>query len=227
VKEFEKPGNKAKRKVSECIVKHTKQSYCAKHAKQHKHAKCTKQCKQHLTKHHPHLAKHHRLVVVACDMDRMKKEDEDKRKRQSVRQWESKKITELTDPNQFPTLVAKNTCITSDKDIKAVTRERAKLSKQVKSVALLDVVHHNDTTTSLVEVLCSAKQSGFKERARRSRWMERSLESMRRFKKEDALVDENDDDDDNDETACTNDDAARLITWTPFSTFGAKILLSQ
>jgi hypothetical protein len=128
-----------------------------------------------------------------------------------VRQWESK-ITEVIDAKQLPTLVAKNTCITSDKDIKAVTRELVKISKQVKSVDLLEVVHCNDTTTSLVEVPCSAKQSGFKERARRSRWMERSLETMRRFKKEDALVDENDDDDDN-EIAHTNDDAARwLIT---------------
>jgi hypothetical protein len=159
-------------------------------------------------------------------MDRKKKEDDDKRKKAVSAVVGAKKIAEVTDPNQFPTLVAKNTCITSDKDIKAMMRELAKLSKQVKSVALLEVVHHNDTTTSLVEVLCSAKQSGFKERARSSRLTERSLESMRRFKKEDALVDENDDDDDNDETACTNDDAARLITWTPFSTFGAKILLS-
>jgi hypothetical protein len=92
-----------------------------------------------------------------------------------------------------------------------VTRELAKLSEQVKSVDLLEVVHFNDTTTSLVEVPRSAKQSGFKERAQRLRQTERGLESVRRFKKEDALVDENDDDEDN-EIAHTNDDAGWLIT---------------
>jgi hypothetical protein len=146
-----------------------------------------------------------------CELERKKKEDDDKRKKAVSAAVGVKKITEVTDPNQLPTLVAKNVCITSDKDIKAVTRELAKLSKQVKSVDLLEVVHCNDTTSSLVEVPCSAKQSGFKERARRSRWMERGLESVRRFKEEDALVDENDDDDDNNETACTNDDAARWL----------------
>jgi hypothetical protein len=122
-------------------------------------------------------------------------------------------FTEVIDAKQFPTLAAKNTCLTSDKDIKAVMRELVKLSKQVKSVDLLQVLHHNDATTSLVEVPCSSKQSGFKQRARKSRWVQRILKSARRHKNEDLLVDECDDDAENDETACTDDDAARwLIT---------------
>jgi hypothetical protein len=38
-------------------------------------------------------------------------------------------FAEVIDAKQFPTLAAKNTCLTSDKDIKAVLRELAKLSK--------------------------------------------------------------------------------------------------
>jgi hypothetical protein len=75
------------------------------------------------------------------------------------------------------------------------------------------VPHHNDATTSLVEVPCSSKQSGFKQRARKSRWAQRILKSVRRHNNEDLLVDEHDDDAENDETAHTDDDAARwLIT---------------
>jgi hypothetical protein len=72
--------------------------------------------------------------------------------------------------------------------------ELLKLSKQVKSVDLLQVLHHNDATTSLVEVPCSSKQSGFKRRARKSRWVQRILKSVRRHKNKDLLVDEHDDD---------------------------------
>jgi hypothetical protein len=122
-------------------------------------------------------------------------------------------FAEVIDAKQFPTLAAKNACLTSDKDIKAVMRELVKLSKQVKSVALLQVLHHKDATTSLVEVPCSSKQSGFKQRARKSRWVQRILKSARRHNNEDLLVDEHDDDAENDETAHTDDDAARwLIT---------------
>jgi hypothetical protein len=39
----------------------------------------------------------------------------------------------------------------------------------VKSVDLLKVLNYNDSTT-FVEVPCSAKQSGFKQQARQSRW---------------------------------------------------------
>jgi hypothetical protein len=118
-------------------------------------------------------------------------------------------FTEVIDAKQFPTLAAKNTCLTSDKDIKAVMRELVKLSKQVKSVDLLQVLHHNDATTSLVEVPCSSKQSGFKQRAQKSRWVQQILKSVRRYKNKDLLVDEHDDDAENDETAYTDDDAAR------------------
>jgi hypothetical protein len=123
-------------------------------------------------------------------------------------------FTEVIDAKQFPTLAAKNICLTSDKDIKAVMRELVKFSKQVKSVDLLQVLHHSDATTSLVEVLCSSKQSGFKQRARKSRWVQRILKSVRRCKNQDLVVDEHDDDAENDETACTDDDATRwLITY--------------
>jgi hypothetical protein len=85
-----------------------------------------------------------------------------------------------------------------------------KLSKKVKSVELLKVLNFDDKITSLVAVPCSAKQSGFKKQARKSRWVSRLLECVRRHKEEE-LVDEVDEgnDDDNSEIAHTNDDAAR------------------
>ena len=112
-------------------------------------------------------------------------------------------------------MVAKNIVLTSDEDITPVLRDIVKLSKKVKSVDLLKVLNFNDTTTSLVLVPCSAKQSGFKKQARKSRWVYRLLECVRRHKEEE-LVDEVDEgnDDDNNEIAYTNDDAARwLITY--------------
>jgi hypothetical protein len=120
-------------------------------------------------------------------------------------------FTEAIDAKQFPTLAAKNMCLTSDKDIKAVMRELVKLSKQVKSVDLLQVMHHNDATTSPGEVPCSSKQSGFKQRARKLRWVQRILKSARRHKHKDLLVYEHDDDAENEETACTDVDAARWL----------------
>jgi hypothetical protein len=50
----------------------------------------------------------------------------------------------------------------SNKDIAVVLHDIIKLSKKVKSVDILQVVNYNDATTSIVEVPCSAKQSGFK-----------------------------------------------------------------
>jgi hypothetical protein len=115
-----------------------------------------------------------------CELDRKKKEDDDKRQKAVSVGIEVKQLSEVIDATQFPTLVAKNICITSNKDIKAVMRELAKLSKQVKSVDLLQVLHSNDTTTSLVKVACSAKESGFKQQVRRSRWAEGVLHCARR-----------------------------------------------
>jgi hypothetical protein len=120
-------------------------------------------------------------------------------------------FAEAIDAKQFPALAAKNACLTSDKDIKAVMRELVKLFKQVKSTDLPQVLRCNDATTSLVEVPCSSKQSGFKQMARKSRWVQQILKSARRrHKNKDLLVDKHDDAE-NDEIACTDDDAARWL----------------
>jgi hypothetical protein len=115
------------------------------------------------------------------------------------------------DPNDYPTLVLKNIAITSDEEITPVLREIVKLAKVVKSdsVDILKVLHLNDSTTSLVEVPCSAKQSGFKKQLRRTMWVHRILEGVRRYKSKEVLVNNDDD-----EIAYTDDDAARwLITY--------------
>jgi hypothetical protein len=57
----------------------------------------------------------------------------------------------------------------------------------MKTVDILKVVNYNDATTSLVEVPCSAKQSGFKQQARRTRWVHRILQSVRRYNAEDLV----------------------------------------
>jgi hypothetical protein len=57
-----------------------------------------------------------------------------------------------------------------DKDITCVLYDIMKLSKKVRSVDLLKVLNYNDTTTSLVEVPCCAKQMGFKKQARWSQF---------------------------------------------------------
>jgi hypothetical protein len=97
-----------------------------------------------------------------------------------------------------------------------VLRDILKLSKKVKSVDLLKVLHYNDSTTSLVEVPCSAKQSGLKKHARRSRWVHRILQCVQRYSKLELLdgIEREGGDDDDDEFAFTDDDAARwLITY--------------
>jgi hypothetical protein len=66
------------------------------------------------------------------------------------------------DPKEFPTLASKQICVQTDKEITPVLRDILKLAKKVKSSGvedLLKVLHYNDTTTSLVEVPCSARQS--------------------------------------------------------------------
>jgi hypothetical protein len=65
---------------------------------------------------------------------------------------------ELTvDPKDYPTLDSKNICLQMDTDITPVLWDIMKLSKKVRSAGLIKVLHYNDTTTSLVEVPCSAK----------------------------------------------------------------------
>jgi hypothetical protein len=122
---------------------------------------------------------------------------------------------ETIDPKDYPALDSKNICLQTDKDITPVLRDIMKLSKKVRSVDLLKVLNYNDTTTSLVEVPCSAKQSGLKKQARRSRWVQRILQYVRKYKEEELVADnEKQEDDDNEEFAYTDDDAARwLITY--------------
>jgi hypothetical protein len=153
-----------------------------------------------------------------CELERKKileANDDSIKKEQAVSvAVDIKHFEEVVDPSQFPTLVSKNISISSDKDIKAVIRDIVKLSKQVKSVDLLKCLNYNDTTTSLVEVPCSARQSGFKKQARRSNWVLRILECVRRYKEEELLVNDGDDKEDHDEIAYKDDDAARwLITY--------------
>jgi hypothetical protein len=68
-------------------------------------------------------------------------------------------------PKDYPALLSKNICLQTDKDIMPVLWDIIKLSKKVRSVDLLKVLNYNDTATSLVEVPCSAKQSGFRKQA--------------------------------------------------------------
>ena len=151
----------------------------------------------------------------ACELDQ--RERKEKTQEAVSVAVEINVFDETTDPQEYPTLFAKNIGLTSDEDITPVLREIVKLSKRIKSVDLLKVLHLNDSRTSLVEVPRSAKQSGFKKQARRTRWVHRALECVRRYNR-DELVDEGTNDNDNgmddDEVAYTNDDAARwLITY--------------
>jgi hypothetical protein len=82
----------------------------------------------------------------------------------------------------------------------------SKLSKQVKSADILKILNLNNSTTSLVEVPSSAKNSGFKKQARRTKWVLRIPESVRRYKTKDLL-----DGDDDGKITCTNDDASRWL----------------
>jgi hypothetical protein len=79
------------------------------------------------------------------------------------------KFVETISPKDYPTLDSKQICLEVDQDIAPVLCDIIKLSKKVKLVDLLKVLNYNDSTTSLVEVPCSAKQSGFKKQARQSR----------------------------------------------------------
>jgi hypothetical protein len=89
-----------------------------------------------------------------------------------------------------------------------------KLSKKVRYIGLLKVLYYNNTATSLVEVPCSVKQSGFKKQARRSQWVQRILQCVRKYKEEELVADNEKQEDDDNEFAYTDDDAARwLITY--------------
>jgi hypothetical protein len=123
-------------------------------------------------------------------------------------------FTQTIDPKEFPTLASKGICLQTDKDITPILRDVLKLTKKVKpsGVDLLKVLHYNDSTTSLVEVPCSARQSGFKKQARRSRWIHRILQCVRKYKEEELVADDEREEDD--EFAYTDNNAARwLITY--------------
>jgi hypothetical protein len=130
-------------------------------------------------------------------------------------------------PKEFPTLASKQICLQTDKDITPVLRDILKLAKKVKSsgVDLLKVLHYNDTTTSFVEVPCSARQSGFKRQARRSRWIHRILQNVRKYKEEELVADVEREED---KFAYTDDDAARwLITYLSESYPGEFVKSAQ
>jgi hypothetical protein len=126
-------------------------------------------------------------------------------------------FAEHVDPKEYPTLHSKHICLQTDTDITAVLHDILKLSKTVKSVDLLNVLHYyNDSTTSLVEIPCSAKQSDFKKQARRSRWVHHILKCVRMYSKLELLdgIEREGGDNDDDEFAFTDDDTAGwLITY--------------
>jgi hypothetical protein len=124
------------------------------------------------------------------------------------------RFKETVDPKDYPTLDYKKICLQTDKDIAPGLWDIMKLSKKVRSVDLLKVLNYNDTTTSLVEVPCSAKQSGFNKQARRSRWVHRILQCVRKYKEEELVADNERQEEEDDEFAYTDNDAARwLITY--------------
>jgi paraquat-inducible protein B len=135
-------------------------------------------------------------------------------------------------PSNYPFLAdlqdsrGQQICLKMNNDIQKLLREIMKMSRQVRSVNLLKVVNSNDVTTSLVEVPCSAKQSGFKKQSRRLGWVKQILYNVRKNKEKELPMDAADgdeyDDNNNDERAYTNADTARwLMTY-----LGDAILLS-
>jgi hypothetical protein len=153
-----------------------------------------------------------RLFLETCKETcalEIKKQKEKKQEAVSAASQERPFDTTLK-PQEHPALVSKNISLASNQDIVPVLREIVKLSKQVKSVDILKILNLNDSTTSLVEVPSSAKYSGFKKQARRTKWVLRVLVSARRCKTKDLLVGDDDEDDEEDnEIAHMNDDAAR------------------
>jgi hypothetical protein len=89
------------------------------------------------------------------------------------------------------------------------------MSWQVRSINLLKVVNSNNITTSLVEVPCSAKQSGFKKQSWKRGWVEQILYNVRKNRQIELLVDAADGDKylnkEDDKRAYTNAGAARWL----------------
>jgi hypothetical protein len=110
------------------------------------------------------------LFVQTCfDTCELERKKEKKKKQEAVSAALEVQIFEETvDPHQRLALVAKNVVLASDEDITPALRDVVNLSKKVKSVDLLKVLHVNGRVTSLVAAPCSAKQSGFKKQDRKS-----------------------------------------------------------
>jgi hypothetical protein len=107
------------------------------------------------------------MFVQTCEVERKNKEAADEKKQKAVSDATNvNKIADKVDTNYYPALTSKNICLHTDKDITVVLRDIIQLSKNVKSVDILKVLNYNNSTTSLVlEVPCSAKQSGFNQQA--------------------------------------------------------------
>jgi hypothetical protein len=117
------------------------------------------------------------------------------------------RLEETVDPKDYPTLNSKNICLQTDKDITPVLQDIIKLSKEVRSVVLLKVLNYDDATTSPVEAPCSAKQPGFMKQARRSGWVHRILQFVRKYKEEELVADDEKQEEGDDEFVYTDDDA--------------------
>jgi hypothetical protein len=118
------------------------------------------------------------------------------------------RFKETVNSKDYPTLGSKNIYLETDKDITPVLRDITKLSKKVRSVDLLKVLNYNDTTTSLAEFPCSAKQWGFKKQA----WVHQIWQFVQKYKEEELAADHERQEEDDDKFAYTGDgDAARWL----------------
>jgi hypothetical protein len=93
-----------------------------------------------------------------CELEK-EKEKERKKEAVSAAAADVHIFQEEIDPKDYPTLLAKNIVLTSDKDIMPILREIVKLAKEVKSTDLLKVLNANGRTTSLVVVPCGNHQA--------------------------------------------------------------------
>ncbi len=161
------------------------------------------------------------LQQTAAEIEKKKEEDEKMEEAVSAALRVETFSENNVLPSNYPFLAdlqdsrGRQICLKTNKDIQKLLREIVKMSRQVKSVDLLKVINSNDVTTSLVEVPCSAKQSGFKKQSRRSGWVERILYNVRKNKEKALPIDAADgdeyDDTDDDERAYTNADKARWL----------------
>ena len=95
------------------------------------------------------------VLEETCSDDDLERKEIHNNKQKAVRDaMEDNYFEEVIDAKEFPILASKGISITSDADITPVLRDIVKLSKRVKSVDLLKVVHLNGATTTLVEIPC-------------------------------------------------------------------------